>query len=311
MLWRKKMGSSSQQWVRNILTTEEERPTVKCLLLCFLFVWSLINNELKAEDSLIREKFHFIIPQQRADLSLIEIAEQANVTLIFPFDEIKDFTLNSLEGTYSLEEALALLLKDTGLRVSKGDNGLLSIVSDESFGGINIMHRMNKLSAAILAMAATAAPISQSQAQQSNAVEDDGARIEEVVVLGIRGSLKRAADIKRISGGVVDSISSEDIGKFPDTNLAESLQRITGVSIDRSGGEGQFVTVRGFGPEFNNVLLNGRQMSTDNTGREFSFDLLASELVSGVNVNKTSTASLQSGGFTTKTVQILHPNTRH
>ena len=55
--------------------------------------------------------------------------------------------------------------------------------------------------------------------------------------------------------GVVDAVSAEDAGKFPDTNIAESLQRITGVSIDRSGGEGQGVTVRGFGPEFNTVLL--------------------------------------------------------
>src|SRR3546814_16968042 len=79
---------------------------------------------------------------------------------------------------------------------------------------------------------------------------------------GIRASLAASADIKRNAQGVVDAISAEDIGKFPDTNLAESLQRITGVSIDRSNGEGSLVTVRGFGPEFNLVTLNGRQMPT-------------------------------------------------
>ncbi|MFN3435730.1 MAG: TonB-dependent receptor plug domain-containing protein, partial [Sphingomonas sp.] len=83
---------------------------------------------------------------------------------------------------------------------------------------------------------------------------------EEIVVTGIRASLEASAQIKRDAQGVVDAISAEDIGKFPDTNLAESLQRITGVSIDRSNGEGQFVTVRGFGPEYNLVTLNGRQM---------------------------------------------------
>src|SRR5919106_825094 len=77
---------------------------------------------------------------------------------------------------------------------------------------------------------------------------------DEIVITGIRASLRAAMDIKRDSYGVVDAISAEDIGKFPDTNLAESLQRITGVSIDRSNGEGQFVTVRGFGPEYNLVL---------------------------------------------------------
>ncbi len=82
--------------------------------------------------------------------------------------------------------------------------------------------------------------------------------LEEVVVTGIRSSLRQAMEIKRNSDQIVDSIASESLGKFPDTNIAESLQRITGVSIDRSGGEGQAVTVRGFGPEFNTVLLNGR-----------------------------------------------------
>jgi TonB-dependent receptor len=118
-----------------------------------------------------------------------------------------------------------------------------------------------------------------------------------------------AAQIKRNSDGVVDAIVAEDIGKFPDTNLAESLQRITGVSIDRSSatgaeGEGQRVTVRGIGSDFNLVLLNGRSMpvSTLNTtsvttGRSFDFSNLASESVSAVEVYKTSMANIPSGGL--------------
>jgi len=120
-------------------------------------------------------------------------------------------------------------------------------------------------------------------------------------VTGLRQALVNSMTIKRDSLGIVDAISPEDIGKLPDTNLAESLQRITGVSIDRSGGEGAFVTVRGFGPEFNTVLLNGRQIATPTdpsqaSGRAFSFDTLASELISGVEVYKSSVARLQSGG---------------
>ena len=84
----------------------------------------------------------------------------------------------------------------------------------------------------------------------------------DIVITGIRASLRQSMDIKKNSQGVVDAISAEEMGKFPDTNLAESLQRITGVSIDRSNGEGSFVTVRGFGPEYNLVLLNGREMPT-------------------------------------------------
>ncbi|NIB44199.1 TonB-dependent receptor [Pseudomaricurvus alkylphenolicus] len=121
--------------------------------------------------------------------------------------------------------------------------------------------------------------------------------LEEVTVTGILGSLKRAMDVKRDAVGVVDAIASEDIGKFPDQNVAESLQRIPGVSIDRSGGEGQYVTVRGLGPQFNSVLVNGRQIATENQGREFSFDTLAAELIAGADIYKSPTAAMQEGGI--------------
>ncbi|MEL6245781.1 MAG: TonB-dependent receptor, partial [Pseudomonadota bacterium] len=121
--------------------------------------------------------------------------------------------------------------------------------------------------------------------------------LQTVTVTGIRGSLQQSLDIKRNSNQVVDAVSAEDVGKFPDANVAESLQRITGVAIDRSGGEGQFITVRGLGPEFNTVLLNGRTIATDNDGREFSFDVLSSDIIQRAEVFKTSTPNLQSGGI--------------
>src|SRR5210317_1095617 len=96
--------------------------------------------------------------------------------------------------------------------------------------------------------------------------------IEEIITTGIRGSLTRSMDVKRTANGVVHAISAEDIGKFPDQNLAESLQRITGVSISRQRGEGSQVTVRGFGPEYNLVTINGRQMPTHSEpSRSFDF----------------------------------------
>jgi TonB-dependent receptor len=126
-------------------------------------------------------------------------------------------------------------------------------------------------------------------------IEDDV--IEEIVAIGIRASLQRAVDIKRDSETFTDAISAEDIGKFPDQNVAESLARIPGVTIDRVGGEGRFVSVRGFGPEHTAVLVNGRVLATENNGREFSFDILASELISGAEVHKTPSARLQEGGI--------------
>lgn len=135
---------------------------------------------------------------------------------------------------------------------------------------------------------------------------------EEIIVTGIRASLEAAMDIKRESSGVVDAISAEDIGKFPDTNLAESLQRIPGVSIDRVNGEGTRVTVRGFGPQFNLVTINGRQLATTfvdtvggdqnvdfgrATSRSFDFSNLASEGVSRLEVFKTGRSAIPSGGI--------------
>ncbi|MGX1112721.1 TonB-dependent receptor [Pseudoalteromonas sp. MBR-15] len=135
-------------------------------------------------------------------------------------------------------------------------------------------------------------PHSAAAEEQSEKASD----IEVIQVSGIRGSLVKSMDIKRQSAGVVDAITSEDIGKFPDTNLAESLQRITGVSIDRSNGEGSKITVRGFGPEFNLVTLNNRQMPTTG-GRSFDFGDIATESVSGVEVYKTARSDIPSGGI--------------
>jgi len=167
--------------------------------------------------------------------------------------------------------------------------------------------RMNPLAGGI-ALALGATSISPAMAQST----DDEGVLEEVVIVGVRQSFLESASIKRDSDGVVDAIVAEDIGKFPDTNLAESLQRITGVSIDRSGagaqvgaeGEGQRVTVRGIGADFNLVLLNGRSMPASSlfptavtTGRSFDFSNLASESVRAVEVYKTSMANIPTGGL--------------
>jgi len=143
------------------------------------------------------------------------------------------------------------------------------------------------------------------------AQEQASEELEEVVVTGLRGSLKASMETKRDAIGVVDSINAEDIGKFPDTNLAESLQRITGVSIDRRNGEGALVTARGFGPQFNLITLNGRQIPgadgyaagdtiTSGQGagtRSFNLANLSSDAISAVEVYKTSRADLSTGGI--------------
>nr|WP_255719376.1 TonB-dependent receptor [Pelomonas sp. P8] len=132
-------------------------------------------------------------------------------------------------------------------------------------------------------------------------------QLEAVVITGIRKSLDSAVNLKREARGLVDGIVAEDIGKFPDTNLAESMQRIAGVSIDRAAnGEGSKVTVRGVGPDFNLVLLNGRQMPTAligfegagaNGSRAFDFANLSSDSISALEVYKTARAESPTGGI--------------
>ena len=127
---------------------------------------------------------------------------------------------------------------------------------------------------------------------------------EEIVVTGFRASLNAALDLKRESVSAVDAIVAEDIAQFPDQNLAESLQRIPGISIERDGGEGRAITVRGLGAQFTRVRLNGLETvatSTDgasaNRDRGFDFNVFASELFTSLVVHKTAEASLDEGSL--------------
>ncbi|MDP7592932.1 MAG: TonB-dependent receptor [Litorilituus sp.] len=152
-----------------------------------------------------------------------------------------------------------------------------------------------------LILGVTTLPVISAEQAQASTEKD----VEVITVTGMRSSIKESTRLKRDASGVVDAISAEDIGKFPDTNLAESLQRITGVSINRDNGEGSQVTVRGFGPQYNMITLNGRTMpgsslpsggSASDT-RAYSFDNLSSDAVKSVEVYKTGKADVASGGM--------------
>ncbi|MDP5278965.1 TonB-dependent receptor [Sphingomonas sp. DG1-23] len=155
------------------------------------------------------------------------------------------------------------------------------------------------------AAAQTADPAAQTAAEAADPALEE---TDEIVVTGIRAAERAAIDIKRNSVAVVDSIVAEDLGKLPDGNVAESLQRVTGVTIERNRGEGRFVTVRGFGPKFNAVTVNGRTLATDNNGREFSFDVLPSEIISGADVYKSPQANINGASIgATVDVRTLRP----
>ena len=133
------------------------------------------------------------------------------------------------------------------------------------------------------------------------AQETEENEVEEVIVTGIKTSLKDAIDIKRKNVGVVDALTAQDLGAFPDGNLAEALSRLVGVTTERSNDEGTKVSVRGLGPEFNLVTLNGRTMPTVppqyGGGRSFNFGDISSHGIAAVEVYKSANAVLPTGGL--------------
>ncbi|MDY6949119.1 MAG: TonB-dependent receptor [Pseudomonadota bacterium] len=160
---------------------------------------------------------------------------------------------------------------------------------------------MSKRSRTLIGAAVTLALFQQAtiaQAQSAGAGE-----VEEVVVTGIRGSLRESVETKRQSAAIVDAISAEDMGKFPDKNAAESLSHVPGVNIDRQFGQGERVSIRGTDPALNRTLLNGQTVASadwfilDSPGRTFNYTLLAPEIVERIEVYKSPEARLDEGSI--------------
>src|SRR4051794_14940221 len=155
--------------------------------------------------------------------------------------------------------------------------------------------------------------------QAPTAAASDGEELEEVIVSGIRASLEQSLDVKRNANSRVEVVTAEDVGKLPAHNVADTLQRLPGVNISSSSAdEGGFdesdrVSLRGTSPSLTQTLINGHSVGSadwfvlsqgNNVGRSVSYTLLPSELVSSVEVNKSSQAKLQDGG-TTGTINII------
>ena len=166
------------------------------------------------------------------------------------------------------------------------------------------------VSGAALAVALAWTPVAMAQdapvpaAQQSPDTTDEG----EIVVQGFRASLNTALNQKREETAAVDSIVAEDIGKFPDSNLAESMQRVPGVALSRGdGGEGRNISVRGLGAGFTRVRINGMEGTAQtgssdiygagNSGRSFDFNVFPTEIFSALSVRKTTSADVEEGSL--------------
>lgn len=163
-------------------------------------------------------------------------------------------------------------------------------------------------SGGVLAQSATSAASTQQKHQakpKKKTREQQAQELQAVTVIGYRESLQKALDVKRDADSIVDAISAEDIGKFPDTNAAESLSHLPGVTVDRQFGEGERVSINGTDPALNRVLINGETIASgtwggdprDTSGRTFNYSLLSPEIIGLMEVYKSPQARIDEGSI--------------
>ena len=294
-IWQHKKSSKNEPGcrLRRVFLVVDRTKKILSIFVCLIFVQIRFAPSLHAAEQAIP----FYISRQNAGEGLPLFGQQADVSVVYQFDLVKNHQINGLQGEYSLSEAVDLLLEDSGLEARfEGSRHLIIILIESNNKGSQAMNIKDnnqpfkkKLLASLVASAAACAC--------NNTLAQEQPKIEEVVVTGIKGSLARAVTIKRNAMTIQDSIAAEDLGKFPDQNVAESLQRVPGVTISRVNGEGSKITVRGFGPQFNVVKVNNRTLATTEAGRAFDFQILPSELISGADVIKAPSANISAGSI--------------
>lgn len=257
-----------------------------------------------------QKQYQFDIDAGVAEKSLSQFALTTGQPLLYPFDKVKGIKTNSLKGRYGLQQAIDSLLAGSQLRAVFSDRGVLTLTlnTHKIDNGKQTMQQKN-MSKTALAVLVSSALSTQATAQQQAEQQKQAQQevLETIVVKGVRGSLNRALGQKRDAIGVTDSISAEDLGKFPDLNISESLQRVPGVTLNRnSNGEGQAINLRGLGPQFTRVEINGMSGTGNGSGgrfgvssgeRGFNFELLAAELFSNVQIAKSASAKHVEGGM--------------
>lgn len=217
------------------------------------------------------------LPEQNAAESIPSFARLSGLQILVPAEMLRGLQTNRVVGNFERRQALEMLIRGTGLRIATWNGNVVTLSRDEG-------------------------------AARNDESIHASAGSNEIVVTGFAYSIGRARDIKRKSNINKDVIVAEDMAKFPELNLAESLQRVPGVAINREAGEGRRITLRGLGPDFTRVQLNGMEVlgnvdsAMDSRGqrsrdRAFDFNIFASELFSRLEVEKTYQASQNEGGI--------------
>lgn len=231
-------------------------------------------------------KVQYHIERRLLATALTLYAEQSNLQILFRTQGIPAIDVGPLEGAFDPREAIALLLEKTGL--------------DYSFGAGNVVVIFQPPEEKDNPPPVTVE--TETGAADGKIVEVEPP-VEEIWVTGIRGSLQRNLLQKHLANAVVDVITSEDVGKFPDKNIADALQRIPGISVDRIWGEGRDINIRGTDKDINRTLMNGQNVASaywwanDNPGRGFNYTMLASELIASLAVYKSPEADIDEGSI--------------
>lgn len=168
-------------------------------------------------------------------------------------------------------------------------------IAGEYEGMLNL--KRNLLSVALASASLMIATAAQAQDAAQDAGTDDAKQLDSVVVTGIRRSIEKSIDTKKDETSIVEAISAEDIGKLPDTSIADSISRLPGLTAQRFGGRPQEINIRGFSGDFSTTTLNGREQVSLGNNRGVEFDQYPSELMSQVVVYKTQDASLVGQGL--------------
>jgi iron complex outermembrane recepter protein len=250
------------------------------------------------------------IPAQPVASALTAFSRQTGLQIVYVSRVADRIQSSAIPGGLSAEEALRRLLNTTGLKFEFLDQRTVTIVAEKGQGPVVPTRRATSArdgGNGYIRLAQSDLPQNQRSGQTTQASapsqQSTEGLLEEVVVSGIRDSLRESLETKRDATAILDVITSEDIGKFPDKNVADSLQRIPGISVDRIWGEGRDIFVRGTDSSMNRTLMNGQSVASaywwanDNPSRGFNYDILASELVSALEVHKSPEADIDEGSI--------------
>ncbi len=222
----------------------------------------------------------FDIPAEDAALAVPAFVQQSGLQVLATSADLKGIETNAVHGSLSVDAALGALINHTGLTIKTHDADSAVLV---------------RTSAAVAAQDPAPAATSDTPSQ-------------EVVVVGMRKSLRDALEVKRQQTGVMEAISSKDIGALPDVTIAEELDRLPGVTASRDRGNDSQASIRGLGARMVLGTVNGREVASSEPDRNVRWEIYPSEVISGVSVYKSSEAKLISGGISgTVDIQTIHP----